>query len=168
MPTWDKVSDNSDLLTSIIKVIPVGLVQWGKPSQSWAIRISQGMWLSINPSGKWYPLKRRALENWSLERTEDRAHTCSQWLNCCWKMGYLTTKPALAITKVASTVAIPEETHPERSLVFRDFDLTLRNDAQIQQRATEARMYTWSRRTEVQSLCAILSWLLIIELYLPH
>lgn len=156
MPTWDKVSDNTDLWTSIIKAIPVGLVQWGKPSQSWATRISQGTWLSINPAGKRYPLKRRALENWILERTEERAHTCSQWLNCCWKMGYLPTKPALAITEVASTVAIPEETHPEQSLESHDFDLTLRNDAQIQQRATEAstepRMHTRSRRTEVQSL----------------
>ena len=48
-------------------------------------------------------------------------------------MGYLPTKPALAITEVAPTVAIPEETHPELSLESHDFDLTLRNDTQIQQ-----------------------------------
>ena len=169
MPTWDKVSDNTDLLTSIIKAIPVGLVQWGKPGQSWATRISQGTWLSISPSGKWNALKRRA---WRGQRTQDRALTHSQWLNWCWKKGYLTTKPVLSITEVASTVAIPEETHPEQSLVSHNFHLTRRNHAKIQQQATEAsaepRMYAWSRRREVQSLCATLSWWLTIERCLPH
>lgn len=172
MPTWDKVSDNSDLWTSIIKAIPVGLVQWGKPSQSRATRISQGTWLSINPAGKRYPLKRRALENWILERTEERAHTCSQWLNCCWKMGYLPTKPALAITEVASTVAIPEETSWAKLRVpwlwsYPEKRCTDPAASHWSQHRTQDAHTKQKNRSSIP-IHATLSWLLIVELCLPH
>lgn len=166
MPTWDKASDNSDLWTSIIKAIPVGLVQWGKPSQSWATRISQGTWLSINSSGKRYPLKRRALENWILEKDRGEsphllenglsAHkTCSCHHRGCSNSGNPRRNTSWAKLRVPWLWSYPEKRHTDPAA------------SHWSQHRTQD-VHTKQKNRSSISIHATLSWLLIIELCLPH
>lgn len=94
------------MLTLVIKAISICLAQWGRLSHKHLLELSE-----LVPQAGSVP-SRGKLEKTGEDRRVIQGLIWRQWLNQCREMSYLTTKPALVIAEVPSTVAIPEETCP--------------------------------------------------------